>query len=138
MNLLREQDLLAPVSQYAQRKGYRLQKTEMPFYSYRIDLYGYSRQTKSTIAIELKLTNWKRALEQALVYQLCSDFVFIALPRPSTLRVPVDHLVGQGIGLIGVGPNGCRTLIAAKQSAEVRRYYREPFIGILQGELSGR
>ena len=53
---------------------------ELPFYEHRIDLYAYSVELDCTVAVELKLRKWRRALEQALLYQLCSDYVFIAVP----------------------------------------------------------
>ena|ERR1017187_3497333 len=135
MTPTKEQDLLNPVALYAQRKGYMLQKFEMPFFSYRIDLYGYSRTTQSTIAVELKLRKWRRALEQARVYQLCSDFVFIALPTISVPLVNLELLTAEGIGLIEVGFNKCRLIVPATQSCEVRRHYREPFVDILEGDI---
>jgi hypothetical protein len=109
----------------------------MPFYEYRIDLYGYSPVAKSTVAVELKLRKWKRAFEQARVYQLCSDFVFIALPEVSVPLVDTELLTREGIGLIAVGRSKCRIVIPAAQSGEVRRHYREPFIEMLEGETHG-
>lgn len=129
----KEQDLFVPVCSFVRRKGFTLQRGEMPFFEYRIDIYGYSQVARSTIAVELKLTNWKRALEQALVYQLCSDYVYIAVPFSTAENVSKATLEEHGIGLIGVGSNGCRLLVAARKSREVRKYYREPFIGLLEG-----
>ncbi|GAG43766.1 unnamed protein product, partial [marine sediment metagenome] len=57
------------------------------FYEYRIDLFAFSQKLDVTIAVELKLHRWRRALEQSLLYQLCADFVFIALPAPTIARV---------------------------------------------------
>ncbi len=134
---LREQDLLLPVARYAKRKGYSLQTVELPFYDYRIDLYGFSTRTRRTVAVELKIKKWKRALEQALIYQLCSDFVFIALPLSATSRVDVAELRANGIGLIGVCGSRCRTLLEAEPSGEVRQHYRKPYIEILRGARNG-
>lgn len=138
MRRLRERDLLVRVATYVRGKGYTTQAIELRFYEYKIDLYAFSKRTGKTLAIELKLTKWKRALQQALIYQLCSDFVFIALP----LRV-VDHvdptlLRAHGIGLIAVCSNNCRTIVEAERSREVRQHYRVPYIRMLKGARNGR
>ena len=138
MPSLREQDLLLPVAGYVKRKGYSLQTVELRFYDYRIDLYGFSMRTRRTVAVELKIKKWRRALEQALIYQLCSDFVFIALPLSVASRVDVVELRANGIGLIGVCGSGCRTLLHAERSSEVRQHYREPYIRMLRGAQNGR
>lgn len=121
----RESDLFAPVAKFAMREGFRLQAAELPFYEYRIDLYGFSKKQDSTIAVELKLFDWKRALRQALLYQLCSDLVYIAMPQKSAVRVDRDELKLNGIGLISVDNFGkCSCLLEAAPHSEVRSFYR--------------
>ena len=68
-----------------------MQKVELPFYEYRIDLYGFSCEENSTVAIELKLSDWRRAVEQAMLYQLCADLVYIAMPERATKRVDLTE-----------------------------------------------
>jgi len=138
MPYLREQELLSPVANYTKRKGYTLQAFELPFYDYRIDLYGFSTKASKTVAVELKLRKWKRAVEQARIYQLCSDFVYIALPTSAVTQIDEEALRKSGIGLIAVCKNGCRTLVEAKRSIEVREHYRGPYISMLSGGGNGR
>jgi hypothetical protein len=133
MALIREADLLAPISGYTRRQGYTRQSAELPFYEYRIDLYGLSGQTGRTIAVELKLYKWQRALEQALLYQLCADFVLIAMPEQNLSRVNVDEVALHGIGLIGVGSDRCRLELPARQSSEVREHYKRYYVELLKG-----
>lgn len=129
----KEAELLKPVSGNLKRKGYREQQDEVPFYEYRMDLYGYSRKTDRTIAIELKLTRWKRAFEQALIYQLCADYVYLALPLASAMRVESNLLLTHGLGLIGVCENRkCRLLVEAIQSSVVMPNYRDFYIRLMQ------
>jgi hypothetical protein len=137
MTYLKEQDLLLPVANYARRKGYSLQAFELPFYDYRIDLYGFSTKASKTVAVELKLIKWKRALEQARIYQLCSDFVYIALPLSTVAHIDEEALRKSGIGLIAVFKYGCRTLVEAKRSTEVREHYRGPYIRMLNEAGNG-
>ena len=133
MALIREADLLAPISGYTRRQGYTRQSAEVQFYDYRIDLYGFSKPTGRTVAIELKLHKWQRAIEQALVYQLCADFVFIAMPVPSIARVNLQEVSHHGIGLISVGSSRCKLEVAARQSVEVREHYKRYYVELLKG-----
>src|SRR5262249_2244666 len=124
-------------AKFAERQGFCLQENELPFYEYRIDLYGFSVHQNSTIAFELKLSNWRRALEQALLYQLCSDYVYIAMPERSAGKVDIAELKGQGIGLISVLDSGdCSCLLPAAVHSEVRQFYRASQIQFLKETAS--
>ena len=127
-----ESALLDPVASYTRRKGFRRQQPELQFYEYRIDLYGFSRARNETLAVELKLRDWRRAVEQALLYQLCADRVFIALPTRASTRVDPEVLRGHGIGLIAVSDaSRCLQIIPAPPSSVVRCHYRETYIEML-------
>jgi len=128
----REEELCELVSKYAKRRGFTRQARELPFFEYRIDLYGFSKPTGDTIAVELKIKDWRRALYQALIYQLCSDYVFIALPETNARLVDESELARHGVGLIAVGALGqCRVRLEAARSTEVRDHYREQYAEIL-------
>lgn len=127
-----ESAMLDPVASYIRRKGYRRQRAELQFYEYRIDLYGFSRDRNETLAVELKLRNWRRAVEQALLYQLCADRVFIALPTRASSRVDPELLRLHGIGLIAVSDaSRCLQVIPALPSNVVRCHYRDTYIEML-------
>lgn len=133
----RESQLLEPVARFARRKGFCLQKVELPFYEYRIDLYGFSRRRDTTVAIELKLNDWRRALQQSLLYQLCADLVYIAMPESSVKRVSRVELQRSGVGLIAVlGSGCCSCVLQAKEHAELRPFYRKSQIEYLTGVAS--
>jgi hypothetical protein len=130
----RESGLYGPVAAYAHNKGFYRQQSEVQFYEYRIDLYGFSRRLGLTVAIELKMYNWRRAIEQGLIYQLCSDIVYIALPLRTAIRVEMEAFRNHGIGLIGVRETGrCFQLLEAVPSAVTRSHYRDKYIQILEG-----
>jgi hypothetical protein len=133
----KESQLLKPVAKFAQQQGFCLQIHELPFYEYRIDLYGFCADENSTVAIELKLTDWRRALHQAMLYQLCSDYVYIAMPECSVGRVDKAELQSQGIGLISVLESGdCSCLLPATEHSEVRQFYRTTQIEFLKDSAS--
>lgn len=103
---------------------YSVQEKEVPFYDHRIDLYGYSPSSDCSIAVELKLRNWKRALQQALVYQLCSDYVYIAVPQSTAQRVDVEVLREHGIGLLSITDTNCIVALPAFPSPVVNPRYK--------------
>ncbi len=127
-----EASLLPPVASYVRHRSYRLLQAEVPFYEHRIDIYAFSRREKATIAVELKLTNWRRAIEQALLYQLCADFVFIAVPVCTARRVDRSLLKELGIGVIAVDDTDrCRSVLMSRQSSVVRAHYRALYVADL-------
>ncbi len=67
-------------------------------------LNNYTSTVKKSIAIEAKLRNWKRALNQAYRYKWFSDKSFVCLPT-STIKPAaknIDIFKKMGIGLIEV------------------------------------
>lgn len=132
IDLSKEASLLEPVANYVRRKGFRFQKDEMPFYEYKVDLYAFSHVKNRTIAIELKLHKWQRAFEQVILYQLCADYVYIAMPANSIGRVDIDLLKTHGIGLLSIGNGGrCRQILGSEQSTVVCDNYKDIYVNIL-------
>ena len=130
----REHDLAAPVARYFRNRAFRLQRSELPFYEYRIDMYVYSQREDVTIAVELKLTKWSRAFEQCLLYQLCSDLVYIAMPETEVKRVNLKVLDEEGIGLLAVREDKCREILRPIASKVLRRHYRADYLELLRDE----
>lgn len=131
--ILRESALLDPVRGSLRRRGYRRQLPEVQFFEYSMDLYGYAATKNTTTAVELKLSRWTRAFEQALIYQLCADFVYLALPMRAAERVERPLLEQQGLGLIGVHPGPrCVVLLEARQSTVVMPSYRDFYVRLMQ------
>ena len=130
----RESELLAPVTRHLRRAGVRYLTDEMQFFDYRLDLFGYSSRTDSTHAVELKLYKWRRALEQAAIYQMCADYVSIALPLDKVTSVDLELLGVAGVGLIGVqSEKRCFRVLPPQRSKRVRPNYRRFYIDLLRG-----
>lgn len=130
-----ERDLRPPVARFLRNQSFCRQLEEVPFYEHRMDVYGYSRRHDLTVAIELKLRRWVRAVEQAILYQLCSDLVYIAMPANSTLRVDLEVLDEYGLGLISVRKNCCRRVLPARPSTVLRTHYRERYLALVSEKL---
>lgn len=138
IDLTKESSLLDPVAGYIKRKGFSVQSSELPFYERSVDIYGFSKITNKTIAIELKLHKWKKAIEQTLLYQLCADEAYIAMPKKFVGRVNLDLLAQYGIGLISISETGrCRKMVKARQSSVLRVGYKNDHIDYLQRRING-
>src|SRR5690349_5306325 len=121
------------VANHLASMGYCVQIEERGFHDYSIDLYGLTACRSNTVAVELKLTNWQRAIEQALVYQLCAHSVYIAVPTRTAQRVDVALIEKHGIGMLAVDPSGsCVVVVNPKPNPAFNEYY----LRIFREELS--
>lgn len=122
----RESDLVVPVVNYLRGIGCRHVAPELRFFDRGIDVYGVKRagRRRLTFAVELKLKKWPRALQQAAVYQLCSDFSYVAMPLKSVLSLDLSIFRSAGVGVLFVRPDGTvGQMLEAQRSLETRRHY---------------
>ena len=66
------------------------------------------------------MRNWKKALRQAVAYQLCADYALVAMPFGTAVHVHhfKDHFEREGIGLMAVRMLGdVRVLVEPSLSA---------------------
>lgn len=135
----RESELLYPVERYLRNRDFRLQSLEVQFYEHRMDLFAYSRQRDLTVAVEIKLTKWPRAVEQAILYQLCADLAYVAMPRNELDRIDVGILKLHGLGLIAVQHSRCDEILPPEPSEVLRRHYRDSYLTTLwESQLNGK
>jgi hypothetical protein len=123
-----ERDLVEPVVNYLHSIGCEQVVAELKFFDRGIDVYGIKSTGRKTVtfAVELKLTKWTRALQQAAIYQLCSDFSFIAMPWKSVQSLDLSIFREAGVGVLFVRTDGTvGEMLGAKQSVETRRHYVE-------------
>ena len=125
MRFERESLLTDPVARHLKRLRFRAVYREAPFGEYNIDVLGHAPASGRAVAVELKLTKWQRAFEQALVYQLCADFAYVAMPRELSGRVPLVRFEEHGIGLLAVDGRGCHVVLPAAQSHVIRQEYKD-------------
>lgn len=119
-----ESELYQPVMRYFKNRSFTSQRVEAEFFDRRIDLYAFSKKLNKSVAVELKLSNWKKALNQALIYQLCSDYVYLAMPSKSMNSVEINRIKSYGVGIIAVYNSGfCKRILPAKRSKHVKKDY---------------
>lgn len=98
-----ERDLCAPIRRFLNSEGCNRVIPELPFFDRLIDLYGVAWGAgDKTIAVELKLKKWQKALQQAAIYQLCSDYSYVAMPKDVARRLERKVFSAAGIGILAV------------------------------------
>jgi hypothetical protein len=105
---------------------------EVPFLDKRIDVLGYSRKNRKFVAVEAKIANWQKALEQALTYRLVANEVYVALWHENVKRMDLRHFSDFGIGVLDVNCK-VRTLLDPVESSIIHRSLREKLELYLQG-----
>lgn len=110
--------------------------TEVPMLSKRIDILCMDPNTNDVIAVEAKIQKWKRALQQALTYRLCSNFVYIAIHHDFSHRVKKELLQKHGVGLIVVNHDNIEIPLEASPSMIVHRRIKDEVIPNIGGEPS--
>jgi hypothetical protein len=122
-----EKELLSPVMHYLREIGCQQVISELRFFDRGIDVYGIrNSKPRKAYAVELKLTDWKRALQQAAVYQLCSDFSYVALPIRSLPNIDLNPFKECGVGLLIVRSDcSVGVVLEAQKSVEARPHYVE-------------
>jgi hypothetical protein len=137
-----ECDLSLPVRKFLNREGYDRVIRELSFFDRSIDVYGVAwadeaqtTGTATTIAVELKLSKWQKALHQAALYQLCSDYSYVAMPRKlaETLTGHKDFKA-SGVGIIAVDTisKAVEIVLPAVLSTQAKGHYVEPYKEMLR------
>ena len=132
-----ELQLQEAVAAYLVRHGF-IVMSEMQFFSKRIDLFAVDRDSLTTIAVEIKIRDWKRALFQARTYLVCADHVFVALPSHLAHNIATKDFDRDSIGLLGVqiletSPLTCDVSIIIRAPESV--YKRTDYIDRLRGAV---
>ncbi len=116
-----EQALFPPVANALATEGYTSWR-EVSYLGSWIDLYART-DTGHTIAVELKVADWRRALVQARLLRNSAHSVYIALWAPYVHRAMTTEgqtlLAGAGIGLLSV--NG-RCIVKLASAENEPRY----------------
>lgn len=97
-----EAGLVEKVTEFYSNRGYRVYH-EIPFDARRIDIVAFHPKSGQMVAVEAKLSHWRRALRQARVCLLCADWVYVALPKEYTGEIDESTFQGFGVGLLSVG-----------------------------------
>lgn len=127
MIYLKEEELRKPVHEYFKKKEYII-FDEVKLFSRNIDIVAKRRN--DVITVELKLHDWKKAINQACLNQRVSDYSFVALPEPMWNRI--DRRIytlsfEQGIGLLSVD-GVARQIMRPERSKRIQPCLRRRFL----------
>jgi len=129
-----EKELVAVVTKSFGDQGL-IVTTEVPMLSKKIDILCLNTETDDIIAIEAKIGKWRRALQQALTYRLCSDYVYIAIHHKYSHRVQKDLLDKHGVGLIVVNDDSIEIPLDPSQSTVMNQKMKDDVLTYVGGEL---
>jgi hypothetical protein len=85
----------------------------------------------------MKVKNWKRALRQAFVYQLCADESYVALHHSYLKNADQEQFVKLGVGLITIG-DYAKVEIMARPSTHLSIGYSTAVKREIAGRLGGQ
>jgi hypothetical protein len=98
-----ESQLAEPTRQLFSRSGYvPFDEIRIPVGQKRVDLMMVHRSYPKMVAVELKVSDWKTAVRQALFDTHCSHFSYVALWHEACPNVDKTWLEKTGVGLISV------------------------------------
>lgn len=99
--MMSERRIVRETTQYFHSLKYDT-KTEIPLLENRMDIVAYNRDFSRLIAVETKVDKWFRALQQAVLYRICANKVYVAISEDYVHRVDQPMLKQLGIGLLSV------------------------------------
>ena len=99
--MISERKLVSETEDYFQEMKFNTVR-EVPLFENRIDLVVHDRRFSKIIAVEVKVDKWFRALQQAVLYRICADRVYVALSEVFVHRVDLRLMEKYGVGLLSV------------------------------------
>ena len=117
---------------YIAKKGYQC-NTEVKILERRIDIVGKKR--KKTTAFELKISDWKKAIQQAMTTKLCVDYSYVVFSSDFEHRLDYSDFSERGIGLFLVSDKGeIKKAIEPKRSKLINPSLYRYIINKLDGQ----
>jgi len=130
---VKEAELVKPTTEFLAALGYRAY-SEVPFLYRLVDLYAVDDKRR-TVAVELKINNWQRALRQARTCLLAADAVYVGLSE-RYVSPPLAHsemFAALGIGLLSIGTERVTVLVGPVQSPYAEAGFKEDVLLYLSG-----
>lgn len=134
----KEDSLVSHVARYLARNGYRNQQLQVSFFDRRIDLMALDKRRRFLLSVEFKLDKWKKALRQAMLYQLCSDYSVVAVPHSRVPSMDLGRFKKHGVGVIAIHGGGKVKMISKpRRSDHSQDAYKKEYRKVLLGGGGG-
>lgn len=91
----------------------------------KLQIVNGSSHFNEIVAVEVKIKEWRKALRQALVYQLSAKKVYIAMPHKYASKVQSKVLEKYGVGLISINNGNARIEKEARNSRYIIKSYQK-------------
>ena len=113
---MKEEDLKNYFVDYLEKKNISY-RTEVGILECRIDVVGRKRQ--KLYAYELKIYQWKKAIQQAILYQLFVDYSYIVLFKENLHRLKIKKCKELGLGVFSLDSQGKLTRIVLPKKSVI-------------------
>lgn len=118
-------------------KGSFFAQQEVPVFCRSVDLVVHDHNTEILTAIEFKLHDWKRAIDQVQSIRFCFDYSCICMPKPitdHTLKILIQACKERDIGLIlyDIKENRFETVNTTPQRQQVWSIQKKKIVNYLE------
>lgn len=110
--MVKESSMRKITIKFFENEGYQCQ-LEVPILERKVDIIA--KRADSIISIELKIKDWKKALEQALTCKIWSDFVYIGFWHeyiPNDIKLFKNY----DIGILSISKNSVEVKLNPEKS----------------------
>ncbi len=133
-----EASLYPKFGRFLQNRGWRVayQIPPRPGSPRRFDIVGVKPRKEEVTVVEVKVKDFRRALDQAKSRQFVADFVYVGFPLPYAKRVFRDRaldLEPDGVGLLGLR-NRVHELVVPRPSKIVDPQRRKRLLKMVSEE----
>mgnify|MGYP006279165431 CR=1 FL=1 len=106
---------------------------EVKFFRKSID-FIYIDNDNNINAVELKIKDWRRSLNQMETNQLCANFCYLGIWHENRKSVSKKILKRNGFGLISISKNKCKLILSPKESSILKGEYKNLIKNQIEGE----
>lgn len=132
---MREKELYPKISELFQDSHHVFTQYRIPDNSWReIDVLCVRKRKRELIAIEAKVRDWKKAVNQAFTRLFYVDESYIAIPHEHIPKVDRKILRTDGIGLISINSNA-EILIEPTKSRITLDWRKEMLLDDIKGKI---
>ncbi len=100
---MNEDDLKQIFVNYLKKNNFCF-RTEVGMLECRIDVVG--KKKRKLYAYELKIEHWKKAIQQAILYQLFADYSCIVMYKENLHRLRIKKCQDLGLGVFSLDSKG--------------------------------
>ena len=115
-------------------KNYELFE-EVAFFRRSIDLVLIDSKKDILKTIEFKLSDWKKAIKQAIDHQIIADYAYLCMPKKKINAQMMEQLNKYGIGLYlyDSATDNLELVVQPRKSETHRKYFKAKIMTRLQG-----